>query len=149
MSLNKCLLSKAAKYPYCVLSLQLFYIYLLLSTSTTMQVIYEITCNSCQQNVDTESKRSREPGKQEGKNYFGMTMMSSHCRMVSHLSGQRTKSIKNPLWCYDKDAYDGQHQQYTIKIMAKDKEILLFSIVETLQIKKQIPQTSLNEFKRE
>ena len=110
-----------------------------------MQVIYEITCNSCQQNVDTESKRSREPGKQEGKNYIGMTMMSSHCRMVSHLSGQRTKSIKNPLWRHDKDAHDGQHQQYTIRIMARDKGVLPFSIVEALWIEKQIPETSLNE----
>ena len=80
-----------------------------------MYVIYEITCNLCQQSVSNESKRSREPGKHEGENYIGMTMTSSHCRMVSHLSGQRTKSIKNPLWRYDKDAYDGQHQQYTLR----------------------------------
>ena len=100
------------------------------------------------QSVSNESKRSREPGKQEGKNYIGMTMMSSHCRMVSHLSGQRTKSIKNPLWRYDKDAHDGQHQQYTIRIMARDKGVLPFSIVEALWIKKQIPETSLNEFER-
>ena len=73
-----------------------------------MYVIYEITCNSCQQSVSNESKRSREPGKQVCKNYIGMTMTSSNCKMVSHLGGQRTKSIKNSLWRYDKNAHDGQ-----------------------------------------
>ena len=32
--------------------------------------------------------------------------------------------------------------------MAKDTEVLSFSIVEALWIKKQIPETSLNEFER-
>ena len=52
-----------------------------------MYVMYEITCNLCQQSVNNDSKRSREPGKHESENYIGMTMTSSHCRMVSHLSG--------------------------------------------------------------
>ena len=52
--------------------------------------------------------------------------------------------MKNSLGRYDKDAY----QQYTIRIMTKDKEILSFSIVEALWIKKQIPEATLNEFKR-
>ena len=92
-----------------------------------MHVVYEITCNSCQQSVSNKSKRSRETGKQEGKNYIGMTMTSSHCIMVSHLSGQRTKSIKNPLWCYDKDPHDGQPQQYTI--MARDKGLSIYYVI--------------------
>ena len=56
--------------------------------------------------------------------------------------------MKNSLWRYDKDVYDGQYQQYTIRIMARDKEVLPFSIVEALWIKKQIPETCLNEFDR-
>ena len=56
--------------------------------------------------------------------------------------------MKNSLWRYDKDVYDGQYQQYTIRIMARDKEVLPFSIVEALWIKKQIPETCLNEFER-
>ena len=54
---------------------------------TVMYVMFEITCSLCQQSVNNESKRSREPGKHEGENYIGMTMTSFHCRMVSHLSG--------------------------------------------------------------
>ena len=52
-----------------------------------MYVMYKITCNLCQQSVNNDSKRSREPGKHESENYIGMTMTSFHCRMVSHLSG--------------------------------------------------------------
>ena len=111
----------------------------------TMQVVYEITCNKCQQSVDDVSKRSREPGKQQGKNYVGMTMTSTHCRMNSHLSSQRSKSSKNPLWRHDRDEHEGQHQQYTARIMAKEKGILPLSILEALWIEKQYPQTSLNE----
>ena len=73
-----------------------------------IHVVYKITCNSYQQSVSNESKRSREPDKHEGENYIGMTMTSSNCRMISHLSGLRTKSTKNSLWRYDKYAYDGQ-----------------------------------------
>ena len=54
---------------------------------TVMYVMYEITCNLCQQSVNNDNKRSREPSKHESENYIGMTMTSSHCRMVSHLSG--------------------------------------------------------------
>ena len=52
-----------------------------------MHVVYEITCNSCQQSVSNESKRSREPGKHKSEKYIGMTRTSFQCRMVSHLSG--------------------------------------------------------------
>ena len=52
-----------------------------------MYVMYEITCNLCQQSVNNDSKRSREPGKHESENFIGMTMTSFQCRMVSHLSG--------------------------------------------------------------
>ena len=54
---------------------------------TVMYVMYENTCNLFQQSVNNDSKRSREPGKHESENYIRMTMTSSHCRMVSHLSG--------------------------------------------------------------
>ena len=37
----------------------------------TMQAIYKITCDLCQQSVSNKSKRSREPGKLEGKSYTG------------------------------------------------------------------------------
>ena len=54
---------------------------------TVMYVMYEITCSLCQQSVTNDSKRSKEPSKHESENYIGMTMISFHCRMVSHLSG--------------------------------------------------------------
>ena len=54
---------------------------------TAMYVMYEITCNLCQQNVNNDSKRSRELSKHESENYIGMTMTSFQCRIVSHLSG--------------------------------------------------------------
>ena len=54
---------------------------------TAMYVMYEITCNLCQQSVNNDSKRSREQGKHKSENYIGMTMTSLHCRMVYHLSG--------------------------------------------------------------
>ena len=54
---------------------------------TAMYVMYKIICNLCLQNVTNNSKRSKEPSKPESENYIGMTMISFHCRMVSHLSG--------------------------------------------------------------
>ena len=54
---------------------------------TAMYVMYEITCNLCQQSVNNDNKRSREPSKHESENYIGMTMTSSHCRMVYPWSG--------------------------------------------------------------
>ena len=112
-----------------------------------IHVVYKITCNSYQQSVSNESKRSREPDKHEGENYIGMTMTSSNCRMISHLSGQRTKSIKNPLWRYDKDPHDGQHQQYAI--MVRDKGVFPLIIVETLWIKSRYLRLPLMSFKED
>ena len=47
----------------------------------TMGVVYEITCNNCQEAVNQEqgNQLSRQPGGQVGPNYIGMTMTSSHC----------------------------------------------------------------------
>ena len=50
--------------------------------------------------------------------------------------------MKNSLWRYEKDAY----QQYTIRIMTKDKEMFSFSLVKALWIQKQIPEATPNEF---
>ena len=47
---------------------------------------------------DTASVReSSEPGGHGRKNYVGMMATSVHCRMQSHLAGQRDKSRSNPL----------------------------------------------------
>ena len=89
----------------------------------TMQIIYEITCNACQVNVGERERCSRDPGGQEGKNYIGMTMTSSHCRMVSHLNGQRAKSSKSPLWRHDRDSHEGLHQHYTARVMDRDRSL--------------------------
>ena len=78
-------------------------------------------------------------------NYIGMSMTSSHCRMTSHLAGQRAKSSKSPLWRHDRDSHEGIHQQYTARVMGRDRTVLPLSILEALWIEKQKPGTSLNE----
>ena len=112
---------------------------------STMHVIYEITCNTCQQIIDTQIKDTREPGNQKGKNYIGMTMTLAHCRMVTHLSDQKSKRNKCPLWRHDRDSHEGERQQYKTRILSKDRSVLPLSILEALYIEKQIPGTSLNE----
>ena len=54
---------------------------------TAMYVMYEITCNLCQENVNNDDKRSRELNKHESENHIRITMTSSHCRMVYPLIG--------------------------------------------------------------
>ena len=46
---------------------------------------------------------------------------------------------------YDRDSHGGEHQQYTTRILSKDRSVLPLSILEALYIEKQIPGTSLNE----
>ena len=54
---------------------------------TLMYVMVKITCNLCQPNVTNDSKGLKAPSKHESENYIGMTMTSSHCRIVYPLSG--------------------------------------------------------------
>ena len=109
--------------------------------------VYEITCNKCQDPVTQEegTQRSRQPGGQLGPKYVGMTMTSSHCRMSAHLQGQASGSQSNPLHRHDQDSHAGQVQQYTMRILAKERKVLPLTIMEALYIEGQSPGTSINE----
>ena len=72
-------------------------------------VIYEITCNSCDQPVcetDTLESTSTDPGGQPRHNYVGMTMTSVHNRMCGHLAGQKYKHSNNPLYRHDTEYHN-------------------------------------------
>ena len=56
-----------------------------------------------------------------------------------------SKRNKCPLWRHDRDSHGGEHQQYTTRILSKDRSVLPLSTLEALYIEKQIPGTSLNE----
>ena len=114
---------------------------------STMGIIYEITFNNCKDPIEglEPTKESRSPGGQTRMNYVGMTSTSAHCRMTSHLAGQKSKSSHNPLFRHDRDSHEGIPQNYTMRILNREKSLLPLSIVESLYIEKQIEGTSINE----
>ena len=61
------------------------------------------------------------------------------------LKGQKAKSSANPLWRHDKKMHDGNFQQYTTRIMSKERNLLPLTIKEGLYIEKQVPNTTLND----
>ena len=108
--------------------------------------IYEITCDSCQDILETEEPRdSRQPGGQPGHNYVGMTRTSVHCRMKDHLKGQRSKASSNPLHRHDVEHHQGDPQKYSMRILGREQRILPLSVLEGLYIESQIKGTSMNE----
>ena len=84
-----------------------------------MSVVYEITCNSCMEPINTApdiDERSRDPGNQGRYQYVGMTRNSVHARMLDHLKGQKSKLSSNPLFRHDRDIHSGDSQSYTTRI---------------------------------
>ena len=65
--------------------------------------------------------------------------------MSSHLKGQAAGSMSNPLHRYDSESHDGVKQEYTMRIMARERKVLPLTIMEALYIEGQSPGTSLNE----
>ena len=90
-------------------------------------------------------QETRRPGGQGRPNYIGMTMTSIHCRMASHLQGQKSGTKTNPLFRHDRDSHGGQKQKYLARVIAKERGILPLSILEGLYIESQKEGTSMNE----
>ena len=65
--------------------------------------------------------------------------------MLGHKAGQKAKSGSNPLWRHDLDRHQGEHQNYTARILRREQKLLPLCILEAIFIEKQIPKTSMNE----
>ena len=91
----------------------------------TMGIIYEITCQSCNQEVGQVpgERESRQPGGQHAPNYVGMTMTSAYCRMVDHLVDQKAKRDSNPLYHHDRDKHEGEVQEYLTRIVGREQRL--------------------------
>ena len=113
----------------------------------SMGIVYEITCKECNNKIDQdeEGAGSRKPGGQKAPNYIGMTMTSSHCRMVDHLIGQKAKRDSNPLYHHDRDFHQGEKQEYVTRVIAREQRLLPLTIMEALYIEQQVPGTSIND----
>ena len=114
----------------------------------TQEVLYEITCNACKDPVDPGKgriKETRKPGGQGRHNYIVMTRTSIHNRMLGHLQGQRSKSKKNPLYRHDVANHSGEPQEYTTRIILKEKNLLPLYINEGLYIERQKVGTTMND----
>ena len=110
-------------------------------------VLYEITCNTCTEPVEAgdNNKETRQPGGQARCNYIGMTRTSVHYRMMGHLQGQKARSRKNPLWRHDLGKHQGHPQQYTTRVLQKERNLLPLCISEGLYIERQMRGTNLND----
>ena len=110
-------------------------------------VLYEITCNTCTAPVEAgdNNKETRQPGGQARCNYIGMTRTSVHYRMMGHLQGQKARSRKNPLWRHDLEKHQGHPQQYTTRVLQKERNLLPLCISEGLYIERQMRGTTLND----
>ena len=64
--------------------------------------------------------------------------------MNSHLMGQKSRKLSNPLWRHDFDCHGGQHQKYSTSIVAKEKKIIKLSCMEAILIEKQPSPLSMN-----
>ena len=107
--------------------------------------MYEITCMTCNEDIDISMSTNRQPGGQNAPNYIGMTRTSVHCRMLSHLQGQKGRMDSNPLHRHDRDKHDSIPQKYKTRILHCEQNILPLCISEALYIEKQINGSSLNE----
>ena len=111
-------------------------------------IVYEITCNACEDPVDPngvmDCPGSRRPGGQPRPNYVGSTMTTLHARMESHLRSQKYKQQSNPLHRHDTDVHGGEAQQYTTRVLGREKTLLPLRILESLYIEGQAEGTTLN-----
>ena len=87
---------------------------------------YRITCDACYEQIG-----------EDAANYIGMTRVSVHNRMLGHMTGQRGKVTKNPLWRHDLDAHSGVHQTYSTVITTSEKRLVRLCCMEALQIEKK------------
>ena len=72
-------------------------------------------------------------------------MTSCHNRMRSHAQGHKYKLESNPLFRHDRDVHNGEIQEYTTRVVSKEKSIFPLTMLEGLHIEAQIEGTSLNE----
>ena len=66
-----------------------------------------------------------------------MTRISVHDRILGHLTGQRAKETKNPLWRHDLDAHSGVHPKYSTVITASEKRLVRLCCSEASHIEKK------------
>ena len=111
-----------------------------------MSCIYNITCNTCQEEVDPEIRQShQEPGGTKTSHYIGMTATSLHNRHKSHRDGHRRGDSNNPMARHDKDTHSGVKQQYTAMFLGEERGLLPLAMKEVLMIEKQTHRTSIND----
>ena len=65
--------------------------------------------------------------------------------MLGHLEGKRSKSMKNPLYRHDVANHSGEPQEYTTRIILKEKNLLPLCINEGLYIERQKVGTTMND----
>ena len=111
-----------------------------------MGVIYNITCNQCNSNVDTGGTNTGDTGNGDStEKYIGMTRTSIHNRMVGHLRDQKSKKESSPLYRHDVDRHSGQTQTYTASIVAAEKKIVKLSCLEAIHIERYPDHLLWNE----
>ena len=111
-----------------------------------MSCIYNITCNTCQEEVDPEIRQShQEPGGTKTSHYIGMTATSLHNRHKSHRDGHRRGDPSNPMTRHDIDAHNGIKQEYTAMFLGEERGLLPLAMKEALMIEKQTHGTSMND----
>ena len=97
-------------------------------------------------NEDSGSNpKSREPEASSTFNYIGMTRTSAHSWMLGHLQGQKARTSANPLHRHDEAQHGGVQQEYSMRILAQEQNLLPLCVREGLFIEKQVPILRMNE----
>ena len=110
-----------------------------------MGCLYYVSCLKCKQDLDPEIKEvPAKPGGIKHSHYIGMTASSLHSRHLTHRKGHESKEKGNVMVKHDMEAHGGEKQQYSAKIIQKERGLLHLALREALLIEKQLDGLDMN-----
>ena len=77
--------------------------------------------------------------------YIGLTRTTVHNRMNAHLQSRKNKNNSSPMWRHDREAHEGNPQEYSCLVVGHEKKIVRLYNREALEIESLTGEQKLND----
>ena len=88
---------------------------------------------------------SRKEALSTKPSYIGLTRTTVHNRMNAHLQGRQNKKNHSPMWRHDRDAHQGNPQEYSCLVVGHERKIVRLYQREALEIEKLTGEQKIND----
>ena len=77
--------------------------------------------------------------------YIGMCAVSLHNRQLTHRTQHKARNKSNVMVKHEMEKHKGQIQEYTCRLVTKERSLLHLSLREAILIQGQVHGTSMND----